>query len=483
MAEGAGCNASEVHHVHHILPSGLELTCVNHPCWSTDGRTMSNENMIGLGIALGANAVIPLALNLQKLAHTQNNDADGNPRKPMTRLPLWWVGLILMISGEFFNLLAYGYAPTSLVAPVGAVGVFFNGIIATLGMKEPFGVRDALGLLAIAGGVVMVVSAVPEVQMDLNNEMLWNNVLPDWRVRGYFIFVISFSLTWMVLIVPRYKERFVLCYLTLCAVIASVTVVASRTFSSILTNALATGSFAEFQSPIPYLAALLIGVTAVWSTAYLNAAMMHFDNNEVVPVYYCTFTLASVSAGALVYSEFYCLTAETTVLFSFGCAITFFGVFCVASGKPKPKAATGTTFSRMVDDPVPVAPVSEIQPGVDKSYSPRASPKSCSHSAHTPSMDPAVEEQASKADRLEAGDLGLAVNGCLPAATSLHSRSQLTDVELAPIPPVSPSTCVSVPSVSTSSSRENGPQVDNAFHPEGKPHEFSGSPTSSSRKL
>ena len=42
-------------------------------------------------------------------------------------------------------------------------------------------------------------------------------------------------------------------------------------------------------------------MTAVWSTAYLNTAMMHFGNNEVVPVYYTTFTLSSVAGGAIVY--------------------------------------------------------------------------------------------------------------------------------------------------------------------------------------
>ena len=61
-------------------------------------------------------------------------------------------------------------------------------------------------------------------------------MLPDWRVRGYFIGCVAFVLFWRSAVVPRYKEKFVLVYLTLCAVIASVTVVASRAFSSILTD-------------------------------------------------------------------------------------------------------------------------------------------------------------------------------------------------------------------------------------------------------
>ena len=80
-------------------------------------------------------------------------------------------------------------------------------------------------------------------------------------------------------------------------------------------------------------------VTAVWSTAYLNKAMMHFGNNEVVPVYYTTFTIASVAAGGLVYSEFSCLIDPVTeeldtvhaLLFGFGCLLLFLGVYLVSS--------------------------------------------------------------------------------------------------------------------------------------------------------
>lgn len=150
----------------------------------------------------------------------------------------------------------------------------------------------------------------------------------------------------------------------------------------------------------------VLAVTAVWSTAYLNKAMMYFGNNEVraallehrlhflpcphgatcrrprphnraqvVPVYYTTFTLASVAAGAVVYSEFSCLNVvrgmvkesvaiaaaagiasllwgancafpalgqqEHTLLFCFGCLLTFVGVYLVASGRGDSKKFKG----------------------------------------------------------------------------------------------------------------------------------------------
>ena len=100
-----------------------------------------------------ANAVIPFALNVQKWVHEHNEGPDGKPKTHFTRIPLWWLGILGMIGGEFFNMLAYGWAPTAIVAPVGAVGVFFNGIIATFGpAKEPFTRWHAAGLASIAGG-------------------------------------------------------------------------------------------------------------------------------------------------------------------------------------------------------------------------------------------------------------------------------------------------------------------------------------------
>jgi len=281
-----------------VTSTGLQFRCPGES--HSLGPELSQQTMVGVAIAVGANAVIPLALNLQKYAHIHNKDEEGKPKKPYTRIPLWWVGIILMIGGEFFNLLAYGFAPTSLVAPVGAVGVFFNGIITTTLMKEPFTRRDGLGLVAIAAGVVGVVSSVPEVQLELTSEVIGTYILPEPRAWGYLLFIGLSVPLWMYFVVPRYEKSHVLVYLVLCSLISSVTVVSSRAFSSILTNMLATGNFAEMASFVPFGALVLIIITAIWSTAYLNKAMMLFGNNEVVPVYYTTFTLASVSSGALV---------------------------------------------------------------------------------------------------------------------------------------------------------------------------------------
>ena len=125
--------------------------------------------------------------------------------------------------------------------------------------------------------------------------------------------------------------------------IASLTVTSSRSASSLLTNALENGieaSDGRFWL-VSIVSWLLIALTGVWSTDFLNKAMMHFGTNEVVPVYYTTFTIASVAAGGLVYSEFSCLIDPVnneldtvhTLLFVFGCLFLFLGVYLVSSGR------------------------------------------------------------------------------------------------------------------------------------------------------
>ena len=59
----------------------------------------------------------------QKYSHMKNAAAETEEQKHYTSNPLWWLGLILMGLGEIGNFSAYGFAPASLVAPLGTTTV------------------------------------------------------------------------------------------------------------------------------------------------------------------------------------------------------------------------------------------------------------------------------------------------------------------------------------------------------------------------
>lgn len=76
------------------------------------------------------------------------------------RSPYWWGGIVLMTIGEAGNFLAYGFAPASIVSPLGVVALISNCVIAPIMLKEQFRLRDFWGVVvAVAGAVTVVLSA------------------------------------------------------------------------------------------------------------------------------------------------------------------------------------------------------------------------------------------------------------------------------------------------------------------------------------
>ena len=153
--------------------TSLELT---HGPEDHEGGEGSNTIWVGVVASVASNVIIGVSMNVQKLAHNRNQDGAGDPVRHFTMLPLWWVGILMNIVGELGNMLAYGFAPVSLVAPVGSVGVFVNEVIAVLFLKEPFRKRDGLGLIGIVAGVLLIISGVPKSEGTLDTHTLLSNV-------------------------------------------------------------------------------------------------------------------------------------------------------------------------------------------------------------------------------------------------------------------------------------------------------------------
>lgn len=79
------------------------------------------------------------------------------------RSPYWWIGFVLMSIGECGNFLAYGFAPASIVSPLGVVALVSNCVIAPVVLKEPLRRRDIVGvIISMLGAVTVVWSAEKE---------------------------------------------------------------------------------------------------------------------------------------------------------------------------------------------------------------------------------------------------------------------------------------------------------------------------------
>ena len=129
-------------------------------------------------------------------------------RRSYLRSPYWWAGIILMTTGEAGNFLAYGFAPASIVSPLGVVALVSNCVIAPFLLKERFRLRDGLGVLvAVAGAVVVVMSAKTQEEK-LGPDELWDAII-RWEFELYLglTIVAIAALMWAS---PRYGERTIL---------------------------------------------------------------------------------------------------------------------------------------------------------------------------------------------------------------------------------------------------------------------------------
>ena len=114
-------------------------------------------------------------------------------QKSYLHSPYWWSGIIMMTVGEAGNFLAYGFAPASIVSPLGVVALISNCIIAPFVLKEPFRKRDGLGVfIAVTGAVTVVLSASD------NNPILGPGEI--WKLIGTWEFETYLGITVAVII-------------------------------------------------------------------------------------------------------------------------------------------------------------------------------------------------------------------------------------------------------------------------------------------
>ena len=345
--DGEACNATS------ILTTAEEAAHYHDDHAHEETTTTSNTFVWGVALSMVADAFIAIALCVQKYAHNSNKDPkSGKPIKPFVQLPFWWVGILMNIFGEAGNAYAYSLAPASVVAPVGSVSVVVNEIIAVVFLKEPLRRRDLLGLACVIGGVVLVIMGVPEtagelsVHHILSDEILFNPACYWWLV-SLMLLILLFTCY----LEPRFAQEWILVWLLLCSSISSVTVAACRSFFSLVNQVPADCTEATCVHGVLHppctqtlghylfwVLLLVIIVTAVWSAMYLNKAMMVYGNTEVVPVYYCTFTVFSILGGALIYNELAGISVPQGLMFGFGILLAFGGVAILMSGR-KPDLA------------------------------------------------------------------------------------------------------------------------------------------------
>ncbi|GAA5827779.1 hypothetical protein JCM11251_007671 [Rhodosporidiobolus azoricus] len=281
-------------------------------------------------------------------------------RRPRTdkgflRSKLWLLGFCSLNVGEFLNFLAYGFAPPSVVAPLGMVSLIANVFLAPLIVREPFRKRDLIGVgIAILGGIVVVYAARSSDRKPTPDEFLKAISQP------LFIAYASVSTALIAVLAylsrTRYGDRFVLIDLSLCALAGAFTVLSTKAISSFIN----LNPGVALRSWITYPTLLVLAVTAVLQVNYVNKSLQRFESRIVIPIQYCTFALSTICGSAVLYRDFEGIPLPSLINFTFGCLVCGAGVYLLTQSSPPstlpsraPSAATGTPAHAAESAPLP----------------------------------------------------------------------------------------------------------------------------------
>lgn len=245
--------------------------------------------------------------------------------------PYWWAGIVLMTIGEGGNFLAYGFAPASIVSPLGVVALVSNCIIAPWLLKERFRQKDFWGVLvAIAGAVVVVLSAkTSETKMGPHHIWL---AITRWEFELYLGITAALIII-LIWASGKYGHKSVLIDLGLVGLFGGYTALSTKGVASLLSDTL----WRTFTFPITYLLLVILITSAVMQIRYINRALQRFDSTQVIPTQFVLFTLSVIIGSAVLYRDFQSATAARVGKFIGGCLLTFLGVYLITSGRSREK--------------------------------------------------------------------------------------------------------------------------------------------------
>ncbi|XP_053571214.1 NIPA-like protein 2 [Bombina bombina] len=287
------------------------------------------NQLLGIILAIFGSFLISISLNLQKYTHIRL--ACHQDPSPYYKSMLWWCGVTLMAVGELGNFSAYGFAPATLIAPLGCVSVIGSAAISVVFLKETLRASDIVGGSLAIAGTYLLVTFSPNIYQEITAVKVQKYVV-SWQFLIYLILeIIIFC---VLLFLHKKKEmNHILVLLLLVAILASLTVISVKAVAGMIMTTL-KGEI-QLTYPIFYVMAIIMVASCIFQVKFLNQAMQLYNATEVVPINYVFFTTSAIFAGVIFYQEFHEAALLNIFMFIFGCMLSFLGVFLIARHQEK----------------------------------------------------------------------------------------------------------------------------------------------------
>ncbi|KAI3513564.1 hypothetical protein L1887_20900 [Cichorium endivia] len=274
---------------------------------------MYTANLLGFGLAVSSSAFIGSSFIIKKKG-LQRAGASGTRARSggygYLLEPLWWIGMLTMIVGEFANFVAYIYAPAVLVTPLGALSIIVSAVLAHFLLNEKLRRLGILGcVLCIMGSTVIVLHAPAEHAIS-SVEEIW-----DLATQPTFLLYTASAIAVVLVLVlycePRYGQTNMMVYIGVCSINGSITVMSVKAIGIAIKLTLEGSSqVASYQTWIFVMVAVTCIITQL---NYLNKALDTFNTAVVSPIYYAMFTSFTILASAIMFKDWSGQSASTVI--------------------------------------------------------------------------------------------------------------------------------------------------------------------------
>ncbi|KAF8439536.1 DUF803 domain membrane protein [Terfezia claveryi] len=284
----------------------------------------------------------------------KNRGFEGEGYSYLTN-PIWWAGMVTMVMGEVANFAAYAFAPAILVTPLGALSVLIGAVLGAYFLKEELGIMGKLGCaICLIGSVIIVLHAPPDEEVSTIDEILNYAIQPGFLF--YCLCVAIFALVMIYRIAPRYGKSNPLVYISICSTVGSVSVMAIKAFGIALK--LTLGGSNQFTHPSTYVFIIVVAVCILTQMNYFNKALSQFSTSLVNPLYYVTFTTATLCASFILFRGFNTSDPVNTISLLCGFLIIFSGVYLLNHSRTDPN---GTRLAVSSPEGVPTDGITGFQ--------------------------------------------------------------------------------------------------------------------------
>ncbi|UJR33922.1 hypothetical protein I4U23_021341 [Adineta vaga] len=271
----------------------------------TTDSAKSHKFTIGISLALLSSLFIGSSFILKKKGLLKLTNHIGSVRAGSGGFGYlyeiqWWAGLISMGIGEACNFAAYGFAPASVVTPLGALSVLVSALMAVRFLNENLSTLGKIGcLLTISGSIILVIHAPKD--NDVNSLLDFSERIGSAEFLFFSLFTCGVILLLIFHYAPRLGTQYVSIYILICSLLGAFTVTACK--------GLATG-LKEFYTHkhtysiwLTFFCAITIIACIFIQMVYLNKALDIFSTPIVTTVYYVLFTTCVLITSGILFRE------------------------------------------------------------------------------------------------------------------------------------------------------------------------------------